>query len=437
MTDRRVARWLILGAGWGLALLYAYPGLLSPDSFAQLIQARGGDRIGDWHPPVMAVMWRYLDRVVAGPLGMLLVQTGTFLFGLDALLRRALRPATAAAIAAAILLWPPVLATMAMIWKDSQMAGFLLAGTALIVSPRRGHRIAGLGLLGVATAMRYNAAAATLPLIALLLDEHPRRWARYAIAAAAWLAITAAALGLNAALTERHEHAWHGSLALYDIAGAIRFADAGSDADLERDLAGTPLAVHDAIAAHVRAAYTTSGHHALTHGPERIFDLPSDDQMPAIAAAWRAVVTRHPLAYAEHRLAVFGHLIGLTGPLDTPLWRWPPAKDIAAALHIRAEHTVVQRRVMPVFQRLVGTWVFFPHTYLVLALALLPLCRSRLAAALLLSGLGYELGLLIAAPSPDCRYSHWLLVTTLAGAVVIFQARRSRPSGDRAPPRPE
>jgi len=430
VPDRRL-RWLILGVGWALALTYAYPGMMSPDSTAQLIQARGGDLISDWHPAIMAVMWRYVDRVVAGPLGMLLLQTGMFLFGLDALLRRALRPAAAAAIAGAILLWPPVLATMAMIWKDAQMAGFLLAGTALIVSPRRGHRVLGLGLLVVATAMRYNAAAATLPLIVLLLAEHPGRWRRYAIAGLAWLAVSAAALGINGVLTERHDHAWHNSLALFDIVGTINYTEAYADAEIERDLAGTPLLVHDGIRLRCRSMYSTSGHYELTHGPGRIFDLPFDQHLDEVAAGWRAVVAHHPWAYLAHRLAVFGHLIAVTGPLDTPLWRAPPTKQVAESLHIRSEHSAVQSRVMRVLYLLAHTWLFFPHTYLVLALVMLPLCRSRLGAALLLSGLCYELGLLIAAPSPDARYSHWMIATTLAGIVLTFQSRRS--AGPAAP----
>ncbi|HMG51837.1 MAG TPA: hypothetical protein VK601_00115, partial [Kofleriaceae bacterium] len=115
----RTRRNLILGGGWLLALAYAFPGLMSPDSAMQLVQARGGDLIGDWHPPIMAEGWRLLDRLIAGPFGMLVVQTGAFVFGLDALLRRAMRPLAAASLSVAILLLPPVLAPMAVIWKDS------------------------------------------------------------------------------------------------------------------------------------------------------------------------------------------------------------------------------------------------------------------------------------------------------------------------------
>src|ERR1044071_6521479 len=133
MTAQHV-RWLILGAGWSLAVLYAFPGLMSSDSAIQLVQARGLAAISDWHPPIMAVIWRYVDRIVAGPFGMLLLQTGTFLFGPDAVwmpgrvwsgcapvLRGALPRVAAAGVGLGFLVFPPVLAPMAVIWKGSQM----------------------------------------------------------------------------------------------------------------------------------------------------------------------------------------------------------------------------------------------------------------------------------------------------------------------------
>jgi hypothetical protein len=431
VTSRRL-RWLILGAGWSLALVYAFPGLMSPDSGFQLMQARGADLIGDWHPPIMALIWRTLDRIIAGPFGMLLLQTGAFLFGLDALVRRVLRPVTAAAIAVAILLWPPVLTPMAVIWKDAQMAGLMLAGAALLPSPRRRVRIAGLGLLVLASAMRYNAAAATLPLIALLLDEHAVRWRRYAIAAGCWLAVTVAAFGLNAAITERHDHAWHNSIALFDIVGTIRFSDRYPDADIERDLAGVPLVVHAGIQVRCEEMYTTGGHYELTHGERRIFDLPFDQHLDEVAAGWAAVLAHDPAAYLRHRLAVFASVTGLDGTLDGPVPRLLAVENQVAPLHLTTQHSAVQSRWMAWLTKLSRTWVFRPHCYLFLTLLMLPLCRSRVGWAVLLSGLFYELGLLFVAPASDYRYSHWMIAAAVIGIVLTFRSRQSPPAVPRS-----
>src|SRR5436190_2041437 len=70
----------ILGVGWLLVLLYAFPGFMSTDSIDQLTQARTGVYT-DWHPPLMALVWKLLDGIVSGPVLMLVLQTGLFLFG--------------------------------------------------------------------------------------------------------------------------------------------------------------------------------------------------------------------------------------------------------------------------------------------------------------------------------------------------------------------
>ena len=90
-------------------------------------------------------------------------QPALFLGGLYALLRHRLAPRQAAAAAVALLLFPPILGTMAVIWKDSQMAAYLVAGIAALLGERLRHRLIGLVLMSAACAFRYNAAAAVLP----------------------------------------------------------------------------------------------------------------------------------------------------------------------------------------------------------------------------------------------------------------------------------
>ena len=84
---RRVPPAALLALGWLIELVYAFPGYGSFDSQFQLGEARAGV-YSDWHPPAMAVLWHYVDRVVAGPLGMLVIQTACFLAGAYLVLRR-------------------------------------------------------------------------------------------------------------------------------------------------------------------------------------------------------------------------------------------------------------------------------------------------------------------------------------------------------------
>ena len=67
---------------------------------------------------------------------------------------------------------------------------------------------------------------------------------------------------------------------------------------------------------------------------------------------------------------------------------------------------------------------FVPFVYFVVALCILPLTRRAPAVIVLLgSGLGYELGMFPIAQTPDYRYSHWLVVSTIAAVVMLFARR--------------
>src|SRR5689334_4412165 len=98
----RIGQWLralrpsvILALGWSLFAAYAYPGLMSMDSFDQLEEARAGF-FTDSHPPAMAALWSIVDRLLPGPFGMLLLQSIPFVIGLYLILCRVASPRGAA-----------------------------------------------------------------------------------------------------------------------------------------------------------------------------------------------------------------------------------------------------------------------------------------------------------------------------------------------------
>lgn len=396
----------ILLAGWLLFLAYAYPGYTSPDTHAQLHEARTGFYT-DWHPPFMAWLWGRLETIWTGTPPMLVAQSVCFLLGVDGILRRFLAPTRAAIATVAIVLFPPVLTTMACIWKDSQMAGYVLAGTAALLSPHRGWKLAGCVLLFMGTAVRHNAPAATLPIVVLLFTWFPAwtGWRRYALALAVWVGITGAAHVVNVKLTDSKEFPWHNSLAVFDIAGTIRYARVDDDAHLRELLAGTSLVITENIFYKTRKLYSPSGHYQLTHGEGRMFDMPAAVDMRAIEAAWWRTISSYPLAFARHRWRVFKELLGES---YGGVWTGDAV-----------EHGLVIR----FFRWLEQTFVFRAYTYLLIGLALLVMCRSRLVLAILTSGLLCQLSLLAAAPSPDFRYSHWMITCTAIAAVATFVLR--------------
>lgn len=431
MLERIATPPRILLFGWSLFVVYAYPGFMSYDSIVQLTQARKLEPIGDWHPPMMAELWRLTDHVIAGPFPMLVIQSSTFLVGVYSLFGRVMKPRAAAITACCVLVFPPILAPMAVIWKDSQMAGFLVAGIAALLSDRRRWRIAGWFLLGASTAMRYNAAAATLPIIGLLAfrDVAPT-WKRAVFAGAAWIAVTLAALGANRVATQREEHVFQSSLALSDIAGTLRW-DKQLDSDqILADYGDLPWTSTDNLRSRVRAAYSPANTFLeLTAGPHQLFTMPmTDRQLAAVSSAWLDLVIHHPRAYVHYRSDIFRTLLAVRGSHDGGIWEGFTGADWSeTSLQHRARHSEAQRVWLDVVEKLGPTWLFRPWIYLAIAIAFLVLARRDLEPfAILASGVLNELALFVATPSTDTRYSHWLMIGTVVGGVMLFVLRKRR-----------
>ncbi|MFN0249220.1 MAG: hypothetical protein ACKV2T_20215 [Kofleriaceae bacterium] len=421
-----MTRRAILLLGWLALIVYAYPGYMTWDSVQQLQEARHPP-LTDWHPPMMALLWRFTDSIMSGPFPMLVIQTSIMLLGLDGILRRVLAPRRAAIVAVGLLLFPPNLVVMAVIWKDSLMAGILLAGIAALLSPDRRWRVFGCVLLSFATMLRYNAPAATLPIVVLLFQwrEGLSRVRRYALAAGVWLAITIVAFGTSKLATGKESHAWHGSLAIYDIGGTLARGPTMSDEAFLAELGDVKPVPTFRIQKKLRWHYAPTWWGPLLLGDTRIFDAPETQaQRDAISATWKHLVTKFPGAYFKHRRAVFFTSLGFTDLPTGAVWTDFHTDLESELLHHRATRSSVQIAIADVLRYFENSFVFRPWFYAILALLTLPLCRrSRPAFALLLSGIFYELTLLVIAPSSDYRYSHWMIVCTAIGILLALISR--------------
>jgi hypothetical protein len=424
-------------AGWLVFLLYAYPGYMTSDSINQLLDSRVGT-FNDWHSPVMTEVWRLIGFAIAGPFGMLALQSLLVIAGAHALLARITTPRRAALGAVGLLVFPPVMVTMAAIWQDSQMAGFLLAGLAAITSRRRGWQLAGLGLLVLASAMRPSAAFAVLPILVLGWSWRPaivgRR--RIALALAAWAAVWLGAIGLDAGLRDKATGHTRLELAISDVLGVLHYAPAFDDARARELLDGVPLQGTE-LDARAAAAYRHPN--TLTSGPDRLFDPPqdADDRAPVIAAEYRLALA-YPGAYLKHRwhtwFRVLGvHRTGVGKPVYTGFSGSITQSDEAA--HI-AWHSAVQRGAIAVVSP-VAKLLCWPYLYLIAALVLLPVALRRrqiLPAILLASGVAYELSLFVVAIGSQYALSHWLVTTTsFAVALMIRDAVSARKARAAAP----
>jgi hypothetical protein len=440
--------WLVLAIAWGILVLYAFPGQMTQDSWDHLTEARKGV-FTDGHPPVIDLLFRWADYVIAGPFLMLVLQSVPLLIGLYLIFRQTFAARRAAWLTLGLYIFPPVMMPMAVIWKDSLMAGFLALGLgALLGERRRSVRLLGLGAMFVASAVRYNAFAATLPLIVLGFTWRPASSSlkRYAIAAATWLAITFAAFGANKLLTDKPMYIWHSSLAVYDIVGTLTYVDGEyPDAELEQLLAGTDLLVHHDIHKTMRALYTPKDFLPIVNDAKlALWALPINGIEPApagvrdaVARAWWEVITSHAGAYVRHRLAVTGAVLSfgsarVAGAVTKrDAFRWP------AYVHEMGQGTGWSKLQGKWTRAMTWIWrntpIFVPWIYALVSLVLIPLAwRHRDVLALLFSGLVFESTLVLLAPSPDYRYSHWMVVTACV-AIVVLTARRSRVARAPAP----
>ena len=424
---------LILGVGYVAFMLYAYPGYMSIDSGVSLLEGRTG-HYTDWHPPMVGWLWHMVDWVIKGPLGMLLLQSTAFLAALYLWLRRAYQPTAAAALAVAVFLFPPVVAPMAVVWKDCQMAAYLLLGFVLVLSDRRWVRIFGFVLLTLGTGMRDNAPSTTLPflVIAFTWKPAPKWFVRIGAAVAIWIAMSTLAIGFNKAMTDKRQYAWHTAVATHDIIGTLRFTKPWyTDEELEKMLAGTPLVVHKDIHRAIWKEYTPVSWWPLLNDNNRIFNWPeTPEHRAALERAWKQIVSEHPHEYLLHRWRVFREVIGLVPhAMMSPMFHGEPSPDYVKALHLDYTPNSLQNSIGDGLLWLAtDTHLFRPYMYFVLALCFLPLAlRHRDVLALLATGIVYELTFLPFGGG-DVRYSHFMTVTVLVAGLVLFRRRMGLPS---------
>ena len=426
----------ILTFGWLGFMAYAYPGYMSFDSVTQLRMSRSGYLV-DGHPPFMATMWQFVELFVAGPIGMLLIQSVAFLIGAYLVFRTRMAPRTAAIVATLVLWFPPIAAVTAVIWKDSQMTAFLILGFGLLIQDRRRDHVLGLIAILVATLLRHNALLMTGPLLVFAFRWNPAYgWIKStALAVVAWIVITLTAQVIESRLTDEEQHLWHTKIALCDIAGTLRYEPATiSDAELSRLAPGVTFLVPD-VQDYLKNAVELRGYVDTLWLPTySVFAAPrTAAERAAVTAAWKAIVFGHLDAYIAYRWDVVRRMLGLSDDAEGSLvYNW--FTDIqdpyfsASAIDHDATGAHLQNLLREAIDVVADTPVFSVLVYLVLLLLLLPFAlRDRQVFGLLASAITGELALVVIAPTPDWRYSYWAIVAVVF-SVILLVARRIRVS---------
>lgn len=425
LTPRR-----ILVAGWLVFLLYAYPGYLQADGADELVDSRSGV-FTDWHSPMMTEVWRIVGIFIGGPPGMLFLQSLLFLLGSYALLRRAPISKRAAATASiCLLLFPPILAALAVVGANAQLVGFLIAATAALSSERQAWRWGGLGLAVIACGMVRGAELAALPIIVSLFRwrDTRARWQRISIAAAAWLVVVLLAAGLTWLFVDVQSERQDLELAMVDIVGTLYHADKLPDDEVRPLLAGIRLAEPNDIQAHARAVYGKELFYAASDA--RIFEPPATDaEREAFYAARHAFMRTYTRAYLEHRAHELYRALGFSRKkaFAAVYTSYVPVfpRDAFSTSHAARHSKLKEWLIRPVAA--LG-WTFRPFVYLFFAIIALPIAvmrRAKISRLLLVSGILYTLALMFLSTRAIYVDSFWMIAATCV-AIGLLMASRAR-----------
>jgi hypothetical protein len=430
---RRLRPITVLVVSGAIGVVYSFPGYMNYDATAQLAQAMRG-KYGDWHAPTMAWYWHRLDHVLHGPTLMLVLQIGLFLWGAYSVFSTRFSSKVAAWLASALFLFPPVFVVLTVVWKDAQMAAWLMCGFALALRPSRGARVTGIAMLVLGAAVRDNGVAALPPLVLVIAAAWGmrRRLAIVAAGFALFVAISGAAITLNRVLTFGHDYAWYQANAIHDIAGTLCFSDPLTDDEIETELAGIELRQHDHLQQKLCAQYNPTWWFPLSMNPDSMFvsGRPGTSQRLAIKAAYWRVVLGHPRAFLHHRWHVMAVLLGLGTDIPAePVCQTFVGNDIQfKPIGYRASLSPLQHALGRAF-----TWLttlplllWRPWAYAVVGVFVFGFAlrrRDGLVMSLIGAGWCYELGYAIGAAGTPYRYSQWMVLCVVAATMIVIGDR--------------
>jgi hypothetical protein len=405
------------------ALVIWWPGAVEYDTVEQYRQVLSGTYV-DWHPPAMARLWSALHGIGPGAAPMFVLQVALYWLGLGvlaaALARSGKRRAGLAVLALGA--FPLFAGWQAAVLKDMQMLGAILAAIGLAGWWRlAGRRIPPLALaaivvlLAYATLVRANAAFAVIPLAAVLAPGRLRPWRRGALAVTAILAVIAVMPLVNHGLLGAEETNVARTVPIFDLAGIAHFSGAADDlAPTERELIER------------RHCYQPYFWDPLGDGDRcgRIADRLNLLPARSLRLSWAGAILRHPLAYAEHRLAHLNSTERFLIPLGRPDAE-PPRQSQPNDLGLGSPG-----RIASAVAR-VGGWfaetpLGWPIAWIVVAATGLAIALQRpsgpardLALALAVSALALEGSFAVVSIASDLRYHLWPMIAAALASILL------------------
>ena len=295
----------MIAIGIFLTLLVFYPGVMTYDAKFVYEDIAKGTR-GDWQSPVMTVLWSLVDPIAPGSASMFLLIAAFYWLGFGLLAFTIGRRSVWLAVALLLLaLSPPAFAFVGIIWRDVLLATAWLLSAALTfatadrnVKLRAPTMVVALGLVALGVLIRPNALIAAPILAGYVVWPDRFSWQRAAIV------FVPAAIGFFAlvqvvyygALGATRQHPLQ-SIMVFDLGGISHFTKQ-NQYPVTWTEAETQLLINDCYRPTEWDLYwRLEPCEFVMHRLEgdKIFGT------PVITDAWLHAVTRHPLAYLEHR----------------------------------------------------------------------------------------------------------------------------------------
>jgi len=435
MSWRRALPIIVLTLlGFAFTLRIFYPGVMTYDAW-YVHSYIANPPAGDWQSPLMTALWAVIDPLAPGAPSMFLFIAVLYWLSFAAFaLALARRSAWLGPVTVLLALTPSAFVFVGVIWRDIMLASsWLLAGAlAYAVADRRGPwrfaaQALGLALLCFGFLLRPNALFAA-PILAAYLVWPERfdlkRAALLYVPAAGVLALMVP-LVYYGLLGAKRENALH-AIFVFDLAGITHFTG-------ENQFPVTWSADENAML--VGPCYRAGDWDDYWTRQPCLFVMKKLEGeklfgSPALTQAWLRAVLAHPLAYAEHRIAVtWNFLFARTLTMFTTDIAHPERTVFADNAWFTAVKSLNDRLAdTPLFRA--GAWLLVCLLWCALAWRR----RATPSGAFLLGVCGsavvYMATFLPVGVASDFRYALPAVLGGLAGLVML--AVRDRASTDGA-----
>lgn len=421
---------LIALIGFVFSILAFFPGWMSPDSFAQYLDAKRGV-YHDWHPVLMAWWWRQLDQQYAGP-GLFLIQNLVLYWGAWCLLAMASRRWVGryAYLLPLIGFWPGLLFPLGQIWKDIVFACSILFAWAVLINayakPKKLNFIerAGVFILALfAFGVKTNGVVALPFLLGFWVyveGWQKSSWIRQTVLSLSISFVVVAASAVIVSLDGIVKTSPFQYTQTYDLlAISVKTGKNLLPSYIASRVGGEPD--------QLKKLYWVGGNNSLFYNAAGNLMTTDPIELSELNNLWTDAVSRNPEIYVTHRLDNFAALLR---------WGEKTAAYVAApqidanpyGFSFKKNELSSELALQPELH----PWMFFPWIYLsmlLIAMGVLVLLKWHRFLVLSMGGsaIFFVLPHVFIAPAADYRYLYYayfcaLILSYFAAAEVLRSA---------------